>query len=115
MSQTFGQLPQRNSRHPKAPPAPDGSMIIAVLMFGLSLVPRLWILGFWIFSHQIGDAFSVWIVPALGLVLAPWTTLLYTWMWAIGSDAVHGWEWLPVAVGVILDVGFLDAVRRWLR
>ena len=115
MSQTFGQLPQRNSRHPKAPPAPDGSMIIAVLMFGLSLVPRLWILGFWIFSDQIGDAFSVWLVPALGLILAPWTTLLYAWMWAIGSDAVHGWEWLPVAVGVVLDLAFLDAVRRWLR
>ena len=36
-------------------------------------------------------------------------------MWAIGSDAVHGWEWLPVAVGVLLDLWFLGALQRWLR
>ena len=115
MTQTFGQLPQRNSPHPKPAPAPDSTMIVAFLMCGLSLVPRLSILGFWIFSDQIGNAFSSWVVPAAGLILAPWTTLLYAWMWAIGSDAVHGWEWLAVAVGILLDLAFLDALRRWLR
>jgi hypothetical protein len=85
------------------------------LLFGLSWVPRFWILGFWIFRDDLGAAFGSWLVPAAGFIVAPWTTLLYTWMWAIGSDAVHGWEWLPVAVGLLLDLWFLDAIRRWLR
>ena len=54
-------------------------------------------------------------LPALGLILAPWATLLYAWMWAIGSDAVTGWEWAVVAVGLLIDLAFLDSVRRWLR
>ena len=51
----------------------------------------------------------------LGLILLPWTTLLYAWMWAIGSDAVHGWEWLPVAFGLLLDLWFLGAMQRLFR
>jgi hypothetical protein len=116
MTQTFGQLPKRNpprANRAKASTSPDGAIAV-FLIFGLSLVPRLWILGFWIFSYGIGDAYSSWIIPAVGLIVAPWTTLLYAWMWAIGSDAVHGWEWLAVAVGVLLDLSFLGAIRRWL-
>jgi hypothetical protein len=86
-----------------------------VLLFGFALVPRLRITGFWIFGGQLGAAFGSWIVPAAGFVVAPWTTLLYARMWAIGSDAVHGWEWLPIAFGALLDVRFLAVARRLLR
>jgi len=53
--------------------------------------------------------------PAVGFIVAPWTTLLYAWMWAINSDSVSGWEWLVVGVGVVLDLAFLAMVRRLMR
>jgi hypothetical protein len=115
MTQTFGQLPRPEARPPAKSTAGAGSLILLFLLFGFASVPRLWILGFWIFGSAIGAAFGSWIIPAAGFILAPWTTLLYAWMWAIGSDAVHGWEWLPIAVGVLLDVWFLAVARRLLR
>ena len=41
--------------------------------------------------------------------------MLYAWMWAISSDAVTGWEWLPVAVAFLLDLSFWVAARRVFR
>jgi hypothetical protein len=82
----------------------------------LSLWPRLWIIGFWIFDQEgIGHAFSTWIIPALGFVFLPWTTLLYAWMWAISSNAVTGWEWIVVAVGFLIDILFWVVGRWWVR
>jgi hypothetical protein len=114
MTKTFGQLPRPEAR-PKESSTGAGSIIAVFLLFGFAAVPRLWILGFWIFSSELGDAYSSWIIPAVGFFVAPWTTLLYAWMWAIGSDSAHGWEWLPIAVGVLLDLSFLAALRRLLR
>jgi hypothetical protein len=54
-------------------------------------------------------------VPAIGFVILPWTTLLYAWMWAIDSDGVHGWEWIAVAAGFIVDVAFWIFGRASLR
>jgi hypothetical protein len=112
MTQTFGQLPRPEPSRAGESSGTGGSLILAFLLFGFSCIPRLWIIGFWIFSDMLGDAYGSWIVPALGCLIAPWTTLLYAWMWAVGSDAVHGWEWFPVAIGLLLDLFFLGAVRR---
>jgi hypothetical protein len=90
-------------------------MIAVGLMLVFSLFPRLWILGFWIFGRQLGDAFSSWVWPALGFLILPWTTVLYAWMWAISSDAVTGWEWLPVAVAFLVDMAFWASLRRLFR
>jgi hypothetical protein len=113
MTQTFGQLP-RPPKH-KAEPSNTGGLIAVGLLFGFACIPRLWILAFWIFGGELGDAYSSWIIPAAGFVLAPWTTLLYAWMWAISSAAVTGWEWLPVAIGALLDLWFLAIVGRLTR
>jgi hypothetical protein len=89
-----------------------------LLWFVLLMVafwPRLWIVGFWIFSRQLGNAFSSWIVPALGFLFLPWTTLLYAFMWGINSDGVHGWEWGFVVIAFLVDVWFWLAARRSLR
>lgn len=112
MTQTFHQLPRATGRKPQPS---EGSMLAASMLFLFALFPRLWILGFWIFGGMLGDAYSSWIVPALGFLFAPWTTLMYAWMWAIGSTSVTGWEWLPVAVGAFLDFVFLVIVARLMR
>jgi hypothetical protein len=109
MSRSFTPLPQHESRA-----APNHLVLWAVLL-GVAFWPRLWIIGFWIFGRQLGDAFSAWIVPALGFVVLPWTTLLYAFMWSIDSDGVHGWEWSLVGVALLVDVVFWVAGRRSLR
>jgi hypothetical protein len=92
-----------------------GGIVLWFILANVAFWPRLWIVGFWIFSREIGDAFSGWIVPALGFLILPWTTLLYAWMWAIGSDGVHGWEWILVAIGLFSDLFFWTAGRASLR
>ena len=112
MSQPFTPLPQ----HQSTPRAGTSRIVLWVVLLGVAFWPRLWILGFWIFDHRgLGHAFSTWIIPALGFVFLPWATLLYAWMWSIGSDGVHGWEWITVFVAFLIDVWFWVAGRRSLR
>jgi hypothetical protein len=92
-----------------------GRVVLWFLLAGMAIFPRVWIIAFWIFGRAIGDAFSGWIVPLLGFIFVPWTTVLYAWMWAIGSDGVHGWEWIIVAIGLLSDLFFWVAGRASLR
>lgn len=114
MAETLKPLPRRNPPTPQ-PRIDAGSLLALAMLFSFALIPRLWILGFWIFSYGIDEAFSSWLIPAAGFFLAPWTTLLYAWMWAISSDAVVGWEWFVVGVGLLLDLVFLGIAARLVR
>jgi hypothetical protein len=61
------------------------------------------LLLWWLFGDRVGAAFDSWILPLLGLLFFPWTTLAYVLMWsAVGG--VSGAEWLVVALGVLLDI-----------
>src|SRR5690242_16711624 len=108
---SFTPLPQ----HKEEPELGIGRVVLWVLLVGIALVPRIWIALFWIFSHQIGDAFSSWIVPAIGFCILPWTTLMYAWMWSIDSNGVNGWEWFVVGFAFLLDMFFWVAGRASLR
>jgi hypothetical protein len=78
---------------------------IRMLIAGaLHFWPRLFILGFVIFSRQIGDAFSSWVVWVVGFLILPWTTLIYAMAWGIYSDGVHGAEWLLVFAAFLVDM-----------
>ena len=72
--------------------------------FGSVAVSRLFILGFWVFGSELGDAYSSWVIPAVGFVIAPWTTAFYALMWGLSSDKVAGTEWIVVGVAVLLDL-----------
>jgi hypothetical protein len=78
----------------------------------LSFWPRLFILGFWIFGHSLGDAFSTWVIPAAGFIIAPSTTITYAWMYAADSNGVHGAEWIVVGIGVVFDLWMWGAWQR---
>jgi hypothetical protein len=110
MSQSFTPLPQSKSRD-----TGSSHFVVWAVLLGVAFWPRLWIIGFWIFGRQLGDAFSSWIVPALGFLVLPWTTLIYAFMWSIDSDGVHGWEWSLVAFALLVDVVFWVAGRRSLQ
>ena len=98
-------FPRRNP--PEAAKHGRGERVLSWVMFlGLGLWARVWLLGLWIFSDLLGDAFDGWVVPVIGFVLLPWTTLTYAFMWTISSDRVSGWEWAVVAIAVLVDFVF---------
>jgi hypothetical protein len=78
----------------------------------LAVWPRVCILAFWIFGVLLGDTYDHWIVPVIGFVIAPSTTLAYALMWGLSSHGVHGWEWVFVAFGVLLDLWMWGAWQR---
>ena len=75
------------------------------IVFFMWTLPRIFILGFAIFSWQLLiDAFSGWVVWVAGFFLLPWTTITYMAMWGIYSDRVSGVEWVFVAGAFVLDL-----------
>ena len=60
----------------------------------------------------MGQAFSSWVIPAIGFFIAPWTTVAYAFMWGAGKDSVSGfWEWAVVGIAVLLDLAHLVGDR----
>ena len=79
-----------------------------MVLLATGLGPRLALVVWWLFGDKVGAAFSTWILPLLGLLFLPWTTLFYVIVWSpIGG--VDGAEWLFVALGVALDIGTYSA------
>jgi hypothetical protein len=78
--------------------------------------PRVVILAFWIFSNLLGDAYDHgWVIPVIGFVVAPWTTMTYALMWGLTSDGVSGWEWICVGVAVLFDLATWVGGRNLVR
>jgi hypothetical protein len=72
---------------------------------GAAFAPRILFLIIWIARPAYIDAvFDTFILPLLGLLFLPFTTL----MWVL-LDApplgVRGWDWLWIVIAVILDLG----------
>jgi hypothetical protein len=111
MSQSFTPLPQHHDEQQIT----TGRILLWLVLAFLAFVPRLWIVGFWLLSDKIGHAFSGWVVPAIGFVILPWTTLMYAWMWSIDSQGVNGWEWIVVGISLVVDLLFWVYGRASLR
>ncbi len=67
--------------------------------------PRIALALIWIFSTAVQRAFDGgWVLPLLGLLLLPYTTLTYVlinWWWG----PVRGFEWFFVALAFFVDLG----------
>jgi hypothetical protein len=75
-----------------------------VILFAL-IGPRVALFFTWIFSNTLSHAYDSWIVPLLGFLLLPWTTLTYAWMWEWGHSGVTGFEWFFVILAFVVDLG----------
>jgi hypothetical protein len=84
--------------------------LIVLLAF---LSPRLALIFVWLFSDVLSRAFDSWIVPLLGFLLLPWTTLAYAafWDWGAGHH-VTGFEWFFVILAFVIDIGSITQGRR---
>lgn len=90
-------------QHPR--PYSPARGVELVIIASLHFWPRLFLLGFMIFSWKILiDAFSTWVVWFGGFIVLPWTTITYAMMWGVQSDSVHGVEWAFVGFAFLLDL-----------
>jgi hypothetical protein len=74
---------------------------LVVLLAGF--FPRVALVLVWIFTNLVDRAFSGFLVPLIGLLILPYTTLFYVLAWApVGG--VSGWGWVFVTLGFLADV-----------
>jgi len=65
---------------------------------------RIMLLIYWIARPaQMNLAFSTFILPCLGFLILPFTTLMYVWL-IQGPGGIQGLDWLWIALAVVLDV-----------
>ncbi len=84
-----------------------------VLLLVALVGPRLSLFVLWLLSDYLSRAFDSFLVPFLGFVFLPWTTLAY----AVAQNSmggVHDLGLVVVILGVLADVGVLGggASRR---
>lgn len=77
------------------------------------LSPRLGLLLLWLFTNYVDRAFAGFILPLLGLIFAPWTTLMYVLV-DVAPGPIHVAGWILVGLGVLLDLSSYaqSAARR---
>ena len=85
-----------------------------VLLLVAFVGPRLTLFVLWLFSDYLSRAFDSFLVPFLGFLVLPWTTLAY----AVAQNSfggVHDLGLILVILGVLADVGALGGGtrRRW--
>ena len=69
----------------------------------------------WLFSDLLSRAFDSWLVPLLGFVLLPWTTLAYAVMWSASTNQVSGFEWFIVVLAFLADLSSYGGGARSRR
>ena len=75
----------------------------AIAVMGL-LGPRALILFWWLIDPARWNlVFQGFLLPALGFVFLPWTTIAYVLFWTVGGLDFIGW--VVVALAFVLDIG----------
>jgi hypothetical protein len=81
-------------------------MIIFGCLLGLAIAfaPRIMLILAWIFSDRWDVVWQGnWIVPLLGIIFLPYTTVMYLLVWTPGIG-LTGFDWIWIILGVLLDV-----------
>jgi len=66
--------------------------------------PRLALIFLWLFTTLVTRPFDTFVVPLLGFIFLPFTTLAYVLVWT-PAYGVTGWGWFWVILGLIVDLG----------
>ena len=77
-----------------------GCLVVLMAAFA----PRLLFVFIWIARPALVDAaFDTFILPLLGLVFLPFTTLM--WLLLGGTGRMDGFDWVWIGLAVVLDLG----------
>lgn len=66
--------------------------------------PRLALIALWLLTNLLGRVFDGVLLPVLGFLLLPWTTLAWVLMWDVGTHEVAGLEWFVVILAFVADL-----------
>ena len=73
--------------------------------------PRIALVVIWIATDLVDRAFSTGIIPLLGLIFLPFTTLIYAIAWVPGVHLGNGrWVWVAIAFTIEL-IGYAGTAR----
>lgn len=76
-----------------------GCCLFATILAG---APRLTFLLWWLFQpFRINQTFQTWIWPVIGVLFAPWTTLMYV---IVFPGGIVGFDWVWLGFAVLLDL-----------
>jgi hypothetical protein len=78
---------------------------------------RFIVLFAWIARPIAFDAafYGSWIIPCLGIMILPFTTLMYLIMVTNGSRAISGMDWIWLALAVVVDIAGAGAAAAQNR
>ena len=73
--------------------------------------PRVALVVIWIATDLVDRAFTTWLIPLLGLIVLPFTTLVYAIAWVPGVHLGNGrWVWVAIAIAIEL-IGYAGPAR----
>jgi hypothetical protein len=82
-----------------------------LLAIGASVAPRLILILAWIFGRRWDLVWrGNWIVPVLGIIFLPYTTIMYLLVWS--PAGLHGFDWVWLLLGVMLDIMKWSQIAR---
>lgn len=85
---------------------------MCLVIFALIFSPRLVMVLWWLLDMaRWAFTFDTPLLPILGFLLAPWTTLMYV---LVAPGGVGGLDWLLLGIAVLVDLGAVGggAARR---
>ncbi len=79
--------------------------------------PRLAIFLLWLFGDQMSRAYENFILPAIGFLFLPWTTLFYALAYQGNAyygvgPGVSGFGWIIVGLGLVFDIASYSGGAR---
>jgi hypothetical protein len=69
-----------------------------------SFFPRIALLLMWIFTNYVDRAFTGILLPLVGLIFLPFTTIMFCLVYSPALGGVHGANWIWVALGLLFDI-----------
>jgi hypothetical protein len=84
-------------------------LAIVVLAF-----PRVVLVLMWLFSNTLDRAYHGLLIPVLGFIFLPITTIVYAWMVTSGLP-MQGFNLVILVIAVLLDAGSHGGGMRYYR
>ena len=69
-----------------------------------SILTRLTTIILWVFTPYVTNSLKIFIVPLLGIIILPTTTLTYVILYNAWQPGVSGWEWILIVIALLIDL-----------
>lgn len=85
-----------------------------LVVFLILAFPRAVLVGLWLFTHVLSRAYDGLLLPILGFIFLPITTIVYAWL-VNAHRPLAGINLVILIVAVVLDAGSHGSGRAYQR